>query len=250
MADEFVLLKCKEGAEECSINSDSDLQSTSSWEIVSENESLRDFEIISDDGDSTDHNVSENTTNNEDGDIAKETFNVNSVLRKTTLLSEQSSGDDDQQTSDNDDYGIVKTSEYVISSHITFREQQNPTGSDSVTECHTSVMSTSRIVEMKTSRIVNNTLMPRMPLRRQCHCQQLDKFEQGHVLGLRKSGYSSDDIAQILGQNVSTVYDCWEQWSRDGIVSRPGDHVPLLKREDCCDCHTAVVHPTASAAEI
>ncbi|GFY02155.1 hypothetical protein TNCV_5100161 [Trichonephila clavipes] len=24
-----------------------------------------------------------------------------------------------------------------------------------------------------------------------------------------------------IGQNVSTVHDCWEQWLRDGIASRP-----------------------------
>ncbi|GFW47124.1 HTH_Tnp_Tc3_2 domain-containing protein [Trichonephila clavipes] len=57
-----------------------------------------------------------------------------------------------------------------------------------------------------------------MPLR--SHYQQLTQFERGRVIELREGGFSFSDIAETLGRNVSTVRDCWEQWSRDGAASR------------------------------
>ncbi|GFQ77565.1 hypothetical protein TNCT_626361 [Trichonephila clavata] len=144
MADEFQLFKRKADADECSIHSESDLQSTSSWEIVSENELWSDFETSADDDDSTDRNVSEKTIDKDDVDIVKETFNVSSVLRLITL-SEQTSADDDstdrnfsEETtnnddltdrnvcSDNDDFDIVKVTDNFaksLSRDTTFCEQ-------------------------------------------------------------------------------------------------------------------------------
>ncbi|GFY32946.1 uncharacterized protein TNCV_2876951 [Trichonephila clavipes] len=56
----------------------------------------------------------------------------------------------------------------------------------------------------------------------------LTKFEQGRVLGLPEGGFSFCDIAERHGQNISTEYDCWKQWSRDGAASkRPGSGRPL-----------------------
>lgn len=93
-----------------------------------------------------------------------------------------------------------------------------------------------------------------MPLRRRrSHYQQLTEFERGRVIGLREGGFSFRDIAERLGRNVSTVHDCWVQWSRDGTASRrPGSGRPrgTTEREDRRIRRTAVAHRTASAAEI
>ncbi|GBN61047.1 hypothetical protein AVEN_131411-1 [Araneus ventricosus] len=75
-----------------------------------------------------------------------------------------------------------------------------------------------------------------MPLRRRrSHYQQLTEFERGRVVGLREGGFSFSDIAERLGRNVSTVHDCWQQWSREGTASRrPGSGRPrgTTERED------------------
>ncbi|GBM09106.1 hypothetical protein AVEN_5289-1 [Araneus ventricosus] len=93
-----------------------------------------------------------------------------------------------------------------------------------------------------------------MPLRRRrSHYEQLTEFERGRVIGLREGGFSFRDIAERLGQNVSTVHDCWVRWSRDGTASRrPGSGRPrgTTEREDRRIRRTAVSHRTASAAEI
>ncbi|GFS84826.1 uncharacterized protein TNCV_2957141 [Trichonephila clavipes] len=59
------------------------------------------------------------------------------------------------------------------------------------------------------------------------HYQQLTEFQRGRIIGLREDGFSFfsfffRDNAERLGRNVSTVHDCWEQWSRDGNASRTG----------------------------
>ncbi|GBN26918.1 hypothetical protein AVEN_111680-1 [Araneus ventricosus] len=93
-----------------------------------------------------------------------------------------------------------------------------------------------------------------MPFRRRrSHYQQLTEFERGRVLGLRESGFSFRDIAERLGRNVSTVHDCWQQWSREGSASiRPGYGRPrrTTERENRRVWRVAVDHRTASAAEI
>ncbi|GFW97051.1 HTH_Tnp_Tc3_2 domain-containing protein [Trichonephila clavipes] len=49
----------------------------------------------------------------------------------------------------------------------------------------------------------------------------------GVLIGLREDGFSFLDTAERLGRNVSTVHDCWQQWSRDGAASRrPGSGQP------------------------
>ncbi|GBO44810.1 hypothetical protein AVEN_275372-1, partial [Araneus ventricosus] len=71
--------------------------------------------------------------------------------------------------------------------------------------------------------------------------------------GLREGGFSFRDIAERFGRNVSTVHDCWHQWSRDGTASRrPGSGRPrgTTEREDRRFRRIAVAHRTASAAEI
>src|SRR5215813_6521021 len=93
-----------------------------------------------------------------------------------------------------------------------------------------------------------------MPLRRRrSHYQQLTGFERGRVIGIREGGFSFLNIAERLGRNVSTVHDCWQQWSRKGATSRrPGSGRPCAttEREDCHIRRMAVAHRTASAAEI
>ena len=93
-----------------------------------------------------------------------------------------------------------------------------------------------------------------MPLRRRrSHYQQLTEFERGRVIGLREGGFSFRNIAERLGRNVSTVHDCWQQWSREGATSRrPGSGRPCAttEREDRRIRRMAVAHRTASAAEI
>ncbi|GFU53457.1 transposable element Tc1 transposase [Trichonephila clavipes] len=81
-----------------------------------------------------------------------------------------------------------------------------------------------------------------MPLRRRIsYYQQLPEFERGRVTG--EGGFSFLDIAENLGRNVSTVRDCWEQWSKDGTASRPGSRRSHgTKREDHRIQRTAVVH--------
>ncbi|GBM00063.1 hypothetical protein AVEN_214130-1 [Araneus ventricosus] len=93
-----------------------------------------------------------------------------------------------------------------------------------------------------------------MPLRRRrSNYQQLTEFERGRVVGLRKGEFSFRDIAERLGRNVSTVHDCWQQWSREGAASRrPSSGRPrgTTEREDRRVRRMAVAHATASAAEI
>ncbi|GBN31908.1 hypothetical protein AVEN_236558-1 [Araneus ventricosus] len=66
------------------------------------------------------------------------------------------------------------------------------------------------------------------------HARRRLEFERGRVIGLREGGFSFRDIAERLGRNVSTVHDCWQQWSREGTASRrrvPGGHVALLREK-------------------
>ncbi|GFV43500.1 hypothetical protein TNCV_4592241 [Trichonephila clavipes] len=46
------------------------------------------------------------------------------------------------------------------------------------------------------------------------------KFERGRVIEQREGGFSFHDIAQRLGRNIFTVFNCLEQWARDGTASR------------------------------
>ncbi|GFU63920.1 HTH_38 domain-containing protein [Trichonephila clavipes] len=89
--------------------------------------------------------------------------------------------------------------------------------------------------------------------RRRSHYQQLTKFERGLVVRLQKVGFSFPDIAERLNQNVSTLPDCWEQWSWDGTASRRLSS-ELLRDTTVREHHrirgTDVAHRTASAAEI
>ncbi|GBM75265.1 hypothetical protein AVEN_214586-1 [Araneus ventricosus] len=93
-----------------------------------------------------------------------------------------------------------------------------------------------------------------MPLRRRrSHYQQLTEFERGRVVGLREGGFSFRDIAERLGRNVSTVHDCWQQWSKEGTASRtPGSGRPrgTTEREDRRVRRMVAEHRTAPAAEI
>ncbi|GBM75879.1 Transposable element Tcb2 transposase [Araneus ventricosus] len=76
------------------------------------------------------------------------------------------------------------------------------------------------------------------------------EFERGRVVGIRENGFSFRNTAERLGRNVSTVHDCWQQWSREGSASiRPGSGRPhgTTERENR---RVAVEHRTASAAEI
>ncbi|GBO03812.1 hypothetical protein AVEN_232210-1 [Araneus ventricosus] len=89
--------------------------------------------------------------------------------------------------------------------------------------------------------------------RRRSHYQQLTEFERGRVVGLLEGGFSFRDIAERLGRNVSTVHDCWQQWSREGTVSRrlgSGQPRGTTERKDHRVRRMAVAHCTASAAEI
>ncbi|GBM00436.1 hypothetical protein AVEN_179241-1 [Araneus ventricosus] len=89
--------------------------------------------------------------------------------------------------------------------------------------------------------------------RRRSHYQQLTEFERGRVVGLREGGFSFRDIAERLGRNVSTVHDCWQQWSREDTASRrPDSGRPrgTTEREDRRVRRMAVAHRSASAAEI
>ncbi|GFU83252.1 transposable element Tc1 transposase [Trichonephila clavipes] len=83
--------------------------------------------------------------------------------------------------------------------------------------------------------------------------KKLTEFERGRVIGLREGEFSFRNIAERLGRNVSTVHDCWEQWSRDGTASRrpgSGRQRGTTEREYCRIRCTAVAHHTAYAAEI
>ncbi|GBN73285.1 Transposable element Tc1 transposase [Araneus ventricosus] len=83
--------------------------------------------------------------------------------------------------------------------------------------------------------------------------QQFTEFEGGRVVGLRKGGFSFRDIVVRLGRNVSTMHDCWQQWSREGTASRrPGSGRPrgTTEREDRRVRRMAVAHRNASVAEI
>ncbi|GBN58983.1 hypothetical protein AVEN_263032-1 [Araneus ventricosus] len=56
-----------------------------------------------------------------------------------------------------------------------------------------------------------------------------------------------------VGRNASTVHHCWQQWSREGTVSRrscSGRPSGTTEREDRRVRCMAVAHRTASAAEI
>ncbi|GBO43335.1 hypothetical protein AVEN_257290-1 [Araneus ventricosus] len=93
-----------------------------------------------------------------------------------------------------------------------------------------------------------------MPLRsRRSHYEQLTEFERGRVVGLREGGFSFRDIAERLGRNVSTVHDCWQQWSREGNASRRPCFLAATwhyrEGRPPCSC-MAVAHLTTSAAEI
>ncbi|GFT09501.1 uncharacterized protein TNCV_5063361 [Trichonephila clavipes] len=58
-------------------------------------------------------------------------------------------------------------------------------------------------------------------------------------------------IAQRLGWKVSTVHDCWEQWSRDGRVSRSSSRPRgITERKHRRIQRAAETHRTASVTEI
>ncbi|GFW41829.1 transposable element Tc1 transposase [Trichonephila clavipes] len=72
-------------------------------------------------------------------------------------------------------------------------------------------------------------------------------------MGLREGGFSFSDTVKRLGQNVSTVHDCWVKWSRYITGSRrPGSRWPRCPTEskDRSIQHPAVAHHTASQAKI
>ncbi|GBL86630.1 hypothetical protein AVEN_78210-1 [Araneus ventricosus] len=89
--------------------------------------------------------------------------------------------------------------------------------------------------------------------KRRSHHQQLTEFERGREVGLREGGFSFLDIAERLGRNVSTVHDCWQQWSRGRYcLKKTGSGMPrgTTEREDRRVRRMAVAHRTASAPEI
>ncbi|GBN89135.1 hypothetical protein AVEN_139503-1 [Araneus ventricosus] len=60
----------------------------------------------------------------------------------------------------------------------------------------------------------------------------LTEFERRRVVGLREGGFSFRYIAERLGRKVSTVNDCWQQWSGEDTASRrsgSGGHVAQLR---------------------
>ncbi|GFW46542.1 hypothetical protein TNCV_1936121 [Trichonephila clavipes] len=81
-----------------------------------------------------------------------------------------------------------------------------------------------------------NAYMPRIPLRRQrIPYQQLTEFERGRVIGLLKGEFPLRDIADRLSQNLSTVADCCEQWSKYvGMLLPQEDRVPGLRDHQIC----------------
>lgn len=49
---------------------------------------------------------------------------------------------------------------------------------------------------------------------------QLCKFETIQLIRLQKDGFSVGDIVETVGRNISSVYDCSQQSSREGTASR------------------------------
>ncbi|GBL72620.1 hypothetical protein AVEN_127880-1 [Araneus ventricosus] len=97
-------------------------------------------------------------------------------------------------------------------------------------------------------------LKSRMSFRRQRRqYQQLNEYERGHITGLRERRISSRNIAERLCRDISTVHDCWQQWSKESSVSRRpgcGRTRATTDREDRRIRHMTVWHHTASAEEI
>ena len=93
-----------------------------------------------------------------------------------------------------------------------------------------------------------------MPLRRRrIPYQQLTEFEQDVLTKLLEGGFSFRDNTERLCRNVSTVHDCWEQWSKNGtVLKRPGSG--LLRDTTEGYNHRirrmAASHRAASAAKI
>ncbi|GFU43222.1 transposable element Tc1 transposase [Trichonephila clavipes] len=97
------------------------------------------------------------------------------------------------------------------------------------------------------------TNRPNTPSRRQSHYQQLTEFKRGRVIGIREGGFSFRNIVERLDRNVSTVHNCWEQWSRGGnALRRPGSGRPNnnSEREDHRIRRTAVAHRTTSGKRL
>ncbi|GFV36147.1 transposable element Tc1 transposase [Trichonephila clavipes] len=92
-----------------------------------------------------------------------------------------------------------------------------------------------------------------MPLRRRYLYQQLTEFERGHILELRKGGFSLHYIAERLGRNVSTMHNCSWQYSQESAISRKpkSNHARLTTGSENCHIHSmAMEHRIASAAQI
>ncbi|GFU96771.1 uncharacterized protein TNCV_2193481 [Trichonephila clavipes] len=82
--------------------------------------------------------------------------------------------------------------------------------------------------------------------------RKLTEFEEGRVLGLREGGFSLSDNTKRFHRNVSTVYDSWKQWSRDGTALKQDFWCPrgTTEREDRHMRRKAVTHCSAFELEI
>ncbi|GFX88384.1 uncharacterized protein TNCV_2278531 [Trichonephila clavipes] len=60
-----------------------------------------------------------------------------------------------------------------------------------------------------------------MPIRRRRNrYQQVTEFEGGHIIRLRKDGFSFYNIAENLIKNVFVVHECWLQGTKEKNASR------------------------------
>ncbi|GBM50393.1 hypothetical protein AVEN_97216-1 [Araneus ventricosus] len=86
------------------------------------------------------------------------------------------------------------------------------------------------------------------------HCKVCERhLSLRFDVGYEKKDFLSANIEERLGRNVSTVHDCWQQWSWEGTASRrPASGQPrgTTEREDRRVRRIAVANRTASAAEI
>ncbi|KAJ8871893.1 hypothetical protein PR048_028233 [Dryococelus australis] len=51
---------------------------------------------------------------------------------------------------------------------------------------------------------------------------QLDKFEKGHIVSFRETGWTFRRIARLLNRSAYTVSRCWTQWEQEGAHTLRG----------------------------
>ena len=83
--------------------------------------------------------------------------------------------------------------------------------------------------------------------------EQLQPFGWGHIVGLLEAGWTYRQTAAHVGQNVSMVYSCFQQWCVEhSHTHRPGSgwHIVQNTHQDRCIVQAAVAARTASRVEI